>query len=92
MRPRLSRDCNFELFETKTFRDSGKTVETETFSKVLLISGVVKNNKIVLDDIAKLSPNFIFSWAEMVFNLNFALPNHPHPRESMEMAKRSQTK
>ena len=27
--------------------------------------------------IAKLSPSFRFSWAELVFNLNFAPPNHP---------------
>ena len=26
--------------------------------------------------IAKLSPNFSFSWAELVFNLNFAPPTH----------------
>ena len=38
-RPRLSRDCNLGFFETETFRDSAKVVETETFSRLSLISG-----------------------------------------------------
>ena len=28
----------------------------------------------IFHDIAKLSPSFSFSWAELVFNLNFAPP------------------
>ena len=45
--------------------------------------------------IAKISPNLSFSWAEMVFILNFTPPINPtthlatHPRESKKMAKDS---
>ena len=37
-RPRLFRDSNLGFFETETFRDSAKIVETETFSRRALIS------------------------------------------------------
>ena len=38
---------------------------------------------------AKFGPNFSFSWAELVFNLDFPHPpNHP-PRESMDIVDRA---
>ena len=37
-RPGLFRDSNLGFFETETFRDSAKIVETETFSRRALIS------------------------------------------------------
>ena len=45
-------------------------------------------------DIAKLSPNFSFNWAEMVFILNFSHhpPTRPPTQKSSELAKKRQSK
>ena len=46
-----------------------------------------------MEHIAKLSPNFSFSWAEMDFILNFPHPpTHPPTQDSSDSTKKKQSK
>ena len=49
----------------------------------------ISHKKATKLDIPKLSPNFSFSWDELVFNLDFPHPPNHLPRESIAIVNRA---